>query len=79
MVPSIQDDIGYLVTKPLQGIDLAPAARALERLQAVPGVSAKPGATYPGLNIPKASPESIDAFFAIAREFVAELTGSHPA
>jgi hypothetical protein len=79
VVASIQDDLAYLVTKPLHGIDLAPAARALERLQAVPGVSARPGATYPGLNIHKASPESIEAFFAIAREFIAELTGSRPA
>jgi hypothetical protein len=75
VVAAIEGENAYLKTGPLQGIDPGPAARALERLQSVPGVSAKPGGSFPSLNIGKASPESLEAFFAIARDFIAELTG----
>ena len=73
VVASIQGDGAYLVTGPLQGIDPQPAQRALTRLQGVPGVSAKPGATYPGINIRTSDRRDIEAFLEIARQFVREL------
>lgn len=73
VVASIQGDGAYIVTGPLQGIDSAPARRALEKLQKLSGVSAKPGATYPGINIRKATRAEIEAFFGVAKQFLAEL------
>ena len=77
VVASVQGDSAYLVTGPLQGIDPQPALRTLERLHGVSGVSVKPGATYPSINIRKVSPEDLQAFFGIARDFVRELVDSH--
>lgn len=76
VVASIQADGAYIVTGPLQGIDPAPSQRALTRLQQIAGVRAKPGATYPGINVRKADPETIAAFFSVASDFVRDLTQS---
>ncbi len=76
VVASIQGDSAYLVTGALQGIDAQPAQRALGRLQELPGVNAKPGATYPGVNIRKTDLEAVAAFFSVASDFVRDLTQS---
>jgi hypothetical protein len=73
VVASIQGDGAYIVTGPLRGIDPAPAERALARLQGLPGVGAKPGATYPGINIRNASREEVATFFEVARSFLTDL------
>ena len=76
VVASIQRDSAYLVTGPLQGIDPQPAQRALALLHGLAGVSAKPGATYPSINIRRASREELGAFFEVAKSFLTDLIES---
>jgi hypothetical protein len=74
VVASIQGDSAYLVTGPLQGIDPQPGQRALARLQEVAGAHAKPGATFPSINIRKTDLSDVQAFFSVASDFVRDLT-----
>ncbi len=77
VVASIQNDGAYLVTGPLQGIDPQPAQRALARLQEIATANAKPGATFPGINIRTGEPKDIESFFSVALEFVRDLVQTH--
>jgi hypothetical protein len=61
----------------LQGIDPRPAQRALARLQEIATVNAKPGATFPGINIRSGEPRDIESFFSVALEFVRDLVQIH--
>lgn len=73
VVASIQGDSAYIVTGPLRGIDPEPAQRALARLQSLSVVDARPGATYPGINIRKSTREEVATFLEVAKSFLADL------
>ena len=74
VVASIETTTAYLTVGPLKGLDREPSTRAIERLKDVPGV--RRGDTFARISLKSAGRDDVEAFFAVAREFVHELAGS---